>query len=194
MAQIDRFMRGLARWLALIGGIALVAIIATTTLSILGRLLNSIGHSDIVTNWLPSVAPLLQRFRPITGDFELVEVGVAFAIMAFIPWCQINRRHARVEALPGLLPAQQNRWLALLWEIVFCAAYLLIAWRLIVGAGDKLRYGETSFMLQFPVWWGYAAVAFAACLASIVAVWSVCLHWRETMGCEPLSKSETQVV
>lgn len=182
MAQIDRLVRLLTKALALLGGVILLALVATTTLSIVGRSLNSIGHSEIVATYLPFLAAPLQWFRPITGDFELVEAGVAFAIMAFLPWCQIEQGHAKVEVLTGFLPATANRWLALLWEAVFCAAYLLIAWRLIVGTNDKLRYGETSFMLQFPVWWGYATVSAAAVLACIVAIWSFILHAREAAG------------
>lgn len=192
MAQIDRFIRALAKGLALLGGLVLLVLIATTTLSIAGRLLNSIGHTQFVASWLAVLAEPLQWFRPITGDFELVEAGVAFAIMAFIPWCQINRGHAKVEVLTGFLPAAQNRWLALLWEAIFCATYLLIAWRLIIGTSDKIRYGETSFMLQFPVWWGYAAASVAACLACVVALWSLVLHAREALGREPLLVSSSR--
>ncbi|EFL88802.1 TRAP transporter small permease [Ahrensia sp. R2A130] len=189
MATADRFIRTLARWLALTGGLVLVALIVITTASIVGRLLNSIGYSQWISDWLPILIAPLQWFRPITGDFELVEAGIAFAIMAFIPWCQISRGHAKVEVLTGLLPSSSNRWLAFLWEAVFCATYILIAWRLVVGTGDKMRYNETSFMLQFPVWWGYAAVTGAALLACWVALWSLFLHGREALGYEPLSKT-----
>ena len=75
-----------------------------------------------------------------------------------------------------------NRGLALFWELVFAAALALITWRLIVGMGDKMRYGETTFLLQMPVWWAFAACSIAAVLASIVAVYCVYLRGRESFA------------
>ena len=36
---------------------------------------------------------------------------------------------------------------------------------------NKMSYGETSFLLQFPVWWAYGLSFVAAVVASIVAVY-----------------------
>lgn len=172
------FMTALARYMAYLGGVVLTALIAITTLSVLGRLLNTIGHSGYLKDrqMIDGFASFLQSFGPINGDFELVEAGVAFAIMACLPWCQLQRGHAKVEVFTGLLPSAPNRYLAFLWEALFAFVLIVVAWRLYVGTTDKMRYGETTFMLQFPTWWGYAACAFAAAIACIVAVYSVWLH------------------
>ena len=53
---------------------------------------------------------------------------------------------------------------------------LLITWRLFAGMQDKLRYGETTFLLQFPVWWAYAACLGAACIACIVSLYCAALR------------------
>ena len=53
---------------------------------------------------------------------------------------------------------------------------LLITWRLFAGMQDKLRYGETTFLLQFPVWWAYAACLAAACIACIVSLYCAVLR------------------
>jgi TRAP-type C4-dicarboxylate transport system permease small subunit len=47
---------------------------------------------------------------------------------------------------------------------------VLIAWRLWAGLMDKINYGETTFILQFPVWWAYAACMAAAAVAVVVSV------------------------
>ena len=57
------------------------------------------------------------------------------------------------------------------WEVVLTAVILLIAWRLFEGMQDKMRFGETTFLLQFPVWWSYAASFTAAVVAAIVALY-----------------------
>ena len=165
--------------MALLGGIVLLLLIVLTCISIFGRTLNTLGHSDFLETNALFLSEFLTGFGPINGDFELVEAGVAFSIMAFIPLCQINRAHAIVEVVTGFFPQKLSRFLALLWEIIFALTLAIIAWRLYVGTTDKMRYGETTFMLQFPVWWGYAACAFAAFIACFVGFYSVYLHYRD---------------
>ena len=53
----------------------------------------------------------------------------------------------------------------------FGAVLVLIAWQLYQGMLEKLHYNETTFMLQFPTWWAYAASLFAASVAAIVGVY-----------------------
>ena len=173
---LHRIMTGLAKALALLGGAVLVALILLTCLSVIGRSLNTIGHIDWVENTFAFALPLLRRFGPINGDYELVEAGIAFAIFAFLPWCQLTRGHATVELFTSGLPVKANRALMLVWEIVFAAVITIITWRLYVGMSDKMRYGETTFLLQMPVWWAYGICVIAAVVASVVAVYSVWLH------------------
>ncbi|MEM8801067.1 MAG: TRAP transporter small permease [Pseudomonadota bacterium] len=179
---MHRLMSGLARTLAIIGGLVLISLIVITCLSIAGRLLNTIGHSDFVENNLSALTGFFRAFGPINGDYELVEAGVAFAIFTFLPWCQLNRAHATVELLTAFIPNTANRFLTFLWELIFTLVMFLIAWRLYVGMTDKMRYGETTYLLQFPVWWGYALCAVAAVIACIVAVYSTWLRGAEAFA------------
>ncbi len=74
----------------MIGGVVLVLLTIMTCISIVGRAGLTIG------------------LRPVKGDFELIEAGVAFAIFAFLPWCQFTRspRHGRPLHL-GFAAARQ---------------------------------------------------------------------------------------
>ena len=153
LTLIDR----LARFMALIGGLVLVALVILTCLSVLGRGLNTLGHSAFLTGLAPGMADALiaSDVGPITGDFELVEAGIAFAIFAFLPICQLYSAHATVDVFTALLPDKPNRALRAFWEVVLALTICLITWRLFIGMQDKMRYGETTFMLQFPIWWAY---------------------------------------
>jgi hypothetical protein len=51
----------------------------------------------------------------------------------------------------------------------------VVAWRLILGMLDKQRYGETTFILGLPLWFGYAAAAVGAVLFVIVSAYT---SWR----------------
>ena len=151
---MDRIIRHLARISALAGGLVLTVLVCITCLSIAGRALIWAG------------------LGPVPGDFELVEAGIAFAVFAFLPWCTLNTGHATVDIFTNGLSQQVNRVLLAFWEIVMAATVAFIAWRLYEGMIGKVRNGETTFLLQFPVWWAYAACLVPAGVSVLVALWS----------------------
>ena len=164
---------GLARFMAILGGLVLSALILLTCVSILGRSLNGILHSDFVMGLAPDLAHWLIDIGigPVNGDFELVEAGVAFAIFAFLPLCQITAGHASVDVVANSFPRGVKRFLRMVTEVLFAAALVLIAWRLAEGTVSKYGNGETSFLLEFPVWWAFAASLVGAIIAAIVGIY-----------------------
>ncbi len=173
MQALLHLIKGVARGMALLGGIVLTLLIILACVSILGRGLNSIGNAD----WLAAMAPGFADWLigtgvgPVTGDFELIEAGIAFAIFAFLPICQMQASHAVVDVFTNPLPSNINRMLIAFWEVVFAIVVVVIGWRLFVGMTDKLGNGQTTFLLQFPVWWAYAASFAAAFVAMLVGIY-----------------------
>jgi len=174
---------GLARIMAILGGIVLSALILLTCLSILGRSLNGIFHGAFMESFAPGFSEwaLARGVGPINGDFELVEAGVAFAIFAFIPLCQITSGHASVDVFTNQLPVRVNRVLRAVIEVVFALVLILIAWRLYEGMMSKRSYGETTFLLQFPIWWAYAASFVGALVSAIVGVYMAAVRVLEML-------------
>ena len=162
----------LARLMALIGGLVLTLLVVLVSVSVLGRGGNTFAHWDGFASVAPglSQALLATGIGPIPGDFELVEAGIAFAIFAFLPICQLHGGHATVDVFTSYLPARANAALIAFWEVLLSLVILLITWRLFSGMLSKLDNGETTFILQFPIWWAYAASVAAAIGASVVAV------------------------
>ena len=174
--------------MALAGGGTLIALIALTCLSIFGRIGNSAGYSQFMETYAPFAASLLRELGPIEGDYELVEAGMAFAIFSFLPWCQLARGHASAEIITPFLPERVNGVLSLIWEIIFAGAIFLVTWRLFAGMEDKMRYGETSFLLRMPVWPFYGLCALAGAGACFVSVYCV---WRRLRECLFLEAPKT---
>ena len=176
-----RAMDRLARWVAIAGGLVLTALVLLTCVSVLGRELNSFGHSG----WLAGVAPGLADallgtgVGPVKGDYELVELGVAFTIFSFLPLAQLHGGHAAVDVFTSALPRRANRTLTALWEVLLTAAILLITWRLFAGMTGKFATGETTYDLQLTVGWAYAAAFGAACAASVVGLYCA---WARVWG------------
>ena len=159
--NLSSVISALARCVAIAGGVVLVAITVMTTFSIAGRAFSWAG------------------LGPVPGDFELVEAGTGFAVFAFLPWCQLNRGHATVDLFTNYLSPGANRVLDLLWEIVLGLITILIAWRLWVGMLEKRSYGETTLLLQFPIWWGMALCAAATVIGVVVAIYMIAIRSME---------------
>lgn len=151
---MDRFIARLAIYAAGFGGVVLCALILMTGASIVGRALTGIG------------------LGPVTGDYELVEIGIALAVFCFLPYAQLKAGHATVDIFTSGLSVGTNRVLIAIWEIVMALAMALIAWRLYEGLLGKIANGETTYLLQIPLWWAFAASLVPAIVAVIVAVWS----------------------
>ena len=156
-AVADRIAGIVARLFAYLGGLMLIALVVMACTSIIGRWLIDWGLNQI------------------EGDFEMMELGVGFAIFAFLPWTQYSMAHARVDLLEPLYGRRLSLVLDLVAQVLMAGAAILIAWRLWLGMVDKQAYGETSMILQLPVWQAYAAGFAGACGFAFVALFTV---WR----------------
>ena len=177
---MHRVIELLARTMALIGGIVLCLLIVLTTASVIGRLLNTLMHGPVGI-FAPDFATFMLELDvgPINGDFELVEAGVAFAIFSFIPYCQFTSGHAVVDILTSRFSKKFNNLLKMIAEVLFALVLTVIAVQLSNGMLAKREFGETTFLLQFPIWWSYAFSFFAAITASIVAIYMATIRIQE---------------
>ena len=168
-AQISNRVEKLARWVAILGGIVLSAVAIMSFVSIIGRAGMSLGLS------------------PISGDYELLEAGTAFVITAFLPWCQLQRGHASVAILTDRLGVVPNLVIDIIADILMLIIAIILTQRHLMGTMDKFSYGETTFILQFPLWWAYAASLLGLLTWIIVGIW--CLTSSATSFTRHVTKS-----
>lgn len=176
-----RFFFGLSRLMAVVGGIVLSALIVMVCVSITGRALNGFLHADMMQATLPGLADWLIDLGvgPVNGDFELVEAGIAFAIFSFLPYCQITSGHAVVSIFTDWLPMRAQQVLRMLIEILFALVLVVIAVQLKEGMDSRIRSGQTTFLLQFPIWWAYALSLVGATIAAAVGVYMALIRTAE---------------
>ena len=180
-----------ARLMAICGGLVLTFLIVLICISVIGRSLNGLLHG-----WIGAVMPGVSAWAldlgvgPINGDFELVEAGVAFAIFAFLPLCQISAGHASVDIFTAKLPTRINRVLQLAIDVIFAVVLIAIAYQLYNGMLSKQRYGDTTFLLQFPIWWAYAASLSGSILTAVISLYVVGIRAWELMRGEDILSQE----
>jgi len=144
-----------ARCSAIFGGAILALIILMVVISIAGRTFIFLG------------------FTPISGDFELVEVGTAVAVFFFLPWCFLKAGHASVDVVFKHLPKPVQWLIVTLSDFLMLVLWLVLSQRLWVGMVEKKDNFETTFILLMPLWWGYALCMVGAatgCLAYFAKV------------------------
>lgn len=172
-SPIGRLVYVLARLVALAGGAVLVAMVAVTGVSIVGRML------------LPLNGLIGTDFSPIQGDYEIVEAGMSFAIFAFLPWCHLTRGHAVVAIVTDRLPARYNAITEFFVDLLFLVIAVFIAWRHYVGLLDKLGYMETTFILRLPLWWWYAGGLVGAVTLIVIAAYCVVRSAKNATARDP---------
>lgn len=179
--MIHSVVMACARALAALGGVVLLALIGMTCLSVLGRELGAFFQSDGLQGFAPALAGWLQGlgFGAVYGDFELVEAGVAFCIFAFLPLCHLTGAHATVDILADRFPARVQRVLAAAIAVVYAAVMAVIAVQLFVGMLSMRGSGRTSALIEFPIWWAYAACLIGAAMSAVVAVYLAALRCAE---------------
>lgn len=177
--MLRRIIEALARFMAILGGVVLTALVLMTCLSVLGRFLSDVLHAWPFDDTAFADWALGLGIGPINGDFELIEAGMAFCIFAFLPLTQLSGGHASVDILTSRFGLTVNRVLALLWSLLFAGVMVLIAWQLWQGTQDKMRYGETTYLIQFPIWWPYSAALAGAAVTALVAVYVAVVRCAE---------------
>ncbi|MDE9449062.1 TRAP transporter small permease [Aliiroseovarius sp. Z3] len=172
--RVGRMMEFASRWMAYSGGAILVAIALTTVVSIIGRTLSGFG------------------LDPVKGDYEIVEMGCAVAVFAFMPWCQLKRGHVTVDIFISKLPDRIQAILGLIGDLFLTGAAFIILWRLWLGFGEKFPFGseglrtalgmgdkpffpESTYELEIPLWIPFGLCLIGAAFFLIVAAYSV---WR----------------
>jgi len=141
----------LAKAFALFGGLALLVIVGISFLSILGRVLFS---------------------SPLVGDFELVEMGCAIAISAFLPLCHLRNGNVIVDFVTAGLSNRVITILDGLGALAFALVAGFFSWRMVFGAQDMYKHNEETMLLQTPVWIPFVPVVLSFLLLSICCLYT----------------------
>lgn len=174
-AATGRAVATVARMLAYLGGIVLVLVALMVTASIIGRQFDGIAF-----------------FRPVRGDYELVELGCVIAVCAFLPWCQLRRGHVAVDIVVQAARPRIKAFSGLVGDIAIAAVAFVMAWRLWAGFAEKFPFGsdalrealgmgarpffpETTYELELPVWIPYGLAFIGVALFFLTALYTV---WR----------------
>ncbi|MEY2873645.1 MAG: hypothetical protein RLZZ373_1016 [Pseudomonadota bacterium] len=139
----------LAGWFAVLGGLCAGAVALMVVVSIAGRAL-----------WA----------KPIPGDIELTQFGIALCISLCLPWAQVQRANIIVDFFTQKAGPVLLRGLDSLGAVLLALMVALLAWRSAVGALAVREAHEATMILDLPMWWAYALLAPGLALTALVAL------------------------
>ncbi len=123
---------------------------------------------------LSTVVSIAGRFflsKPIMGDVEMVQLGVALCISLCLPWCQWQRAHIIVDFFTQRWREPTISRLDGMGALLIACVYGLLAWRSGVGARSVHEAQEATMILNLPMWWAYAGLVPGLVLSAAIAAW-----------------------
>lgn len=168
--RVERLLLPIAAALAVFGGFALVALSAVTVYSIIGRALPDL--------------PLLAWWRPVRGNFELVEMVTAIAIFSCLPYTQLRRGNVLVDFFTQRAGPRAKATFAIFANSLFAVIALLFTWRMIIGAEEMLTasFTQTTMLLRIPIWYAYLPSTIFMIFLSVVTLFTVWRSVDEALG------------
>jgi len=164
---IGRLLEGICGAVAMLGGLLLIAIMLVSSLSVLGRALSLL---------------VAARIKGIPGDVELVQLGCAVAVFAFLPICQLKRANVLVGAFTKNLPVRARAGFDLAANLLFLGLTFVLAFQLGIGTREKFANHDTTMVLRFPEGWAYAVALAFAWLLVITTAYTVARSALEIYG------------
>jgi len=151
---IQGFLTSASRWFALAGSLIALLVAGMSVYSIIGRAFLS---------------------KPLFGDVEITQMGIAASISLCLPWCQLHRGNILVDFFTQSTSVRTRQILDSVGAFLLAAMCVLLAWRTTMGALAVSSAAETSMILGLPMWWAYASLAPGLLLSALVAVWQAAL-------------------
>jgi TRAP-type C4-dicarboxylate transport system permease small subunit len=141
-----------------------------------------VGGAILTGIALMAVTSIVMRsagFRPIQGDFELVQVALAGCIALMLPWCQMQGGNLTVDFFTVRLRKSRQRRFDALGAVLFALIMALVTWRTGAGAIAAKASNESTMILGFPLWIGYVAMIPGLLLTVFAALRTARAAWMQ---------------
>jgi TRAP-type C4-dicarboxylate transport system permease small subunit len=155
--RIGRALFAAAKAFALAGGLVLVSMTLMSLASIVGRAAFA---------------------KPLTGDYELVQLGCAIAVAAFLPFCQMRGGHVLVDFFTANTRPVVRGALDALGATLVGIAAATFTWRMAVGAASLQQANDQTTILEIPTWYAVALMVPSFALLAAAGFYTAWQHWR----------------
>ncbi|AXV18155.1 hypothetical protein CYG48_20550 (plasmid) [Neorhizobium sp. SOG26] len=147
-ARLFSLARSVITGWALLGGVVTLAVVVVQTASVVTGIFGA----------------------PVPGDFELTELGIAVAVFAFLPYCQLTDANVTADIFTSGLGKRTQSALVLLSSVIALVFAILMAWRTWLGAENQFDYDYQTAILQIPIGYAFIAIVISLILVAVAAI------------------------
>lgn len=141
----SRRLDGPTRWVALIGVAALFTAAFLTLF-------------DVLLRWVFSL--------PIPGVDDATRLLLGLVVVSAFPAGLLQGNNVTIRFLGGALGRRATNWLEVFGATLTFVFFVLLAWQLVIFAGEEFRSGNSTMtvkLLTWP-WWTAASILAVACV------------------------------
>lgn len=110
---------------------------------------------------------------PFAGDFEIVEMGVAVAVFAFLPYCQLTDANVSADIFTSNASPRVVAALMFVGAVIAFLFALLLIWRMYYGMLDARQYNDITTVNGIPIWIAYPPILLSLALLAVASVISM---------------------
>ena len=147
MENFGRFSRNLINYWAIGGGILLFSVVFLNTLSVVLNIF----------------------WKPLPGDVELTEMGVAISVFAFLPFCQLNYTNISADIFTSKASKKFLHTIKAITSVIATIFATLLVWWMFKGMLDRFNFNYVSAILLIPMWIPYVPVLFSIILLIVAS-------------------------
>jgi TRAP-type C4-dicarboxylate transport system permease small subunit len=152
-----RWLLRISKLFAIAGGLVFVVLVAMSIVSIVGRKLWSL---------------------PVPGDIEMLQMAAAFASASFFAYCHLNGGDVKVDFFTAKAGPVVVHSLDAFGSVLVGLFGCLIAWRAAVGALTVKAAGESSMILDWPLWIAQMLMVPGFVLMGLAGFFMAGVYWR----------------
>jgi TRAP-type C4-dicarboxylate transport system permease small subunit len=117
--------------------------------------LGSVGAGVVFALMLITGIDVIGRYllnRPLLGAFELSELALAIMLLFGWGYNQAEKGHIDIDLLYKRLPHSVQTILDFLIPLLGLSLFVFVSWQAINFTIDSIAWGETTEMLDLPMW------------------------------------------
>lgn len=153
-----RVLLATAKWFAFAGGLIFSGLVIMSIVSIVGRKLFN---------------------APVPGDVEVLQMFAAFASAAFFAYCHLMHGDVKVDFFTAKISTNHRCFLDAAGSLLVGLVGALLAWRTWAGAMSLREAGESSAILEVPVWIAQALMVPSFILLALAGLYMCVQTWTQ---------------
>lgn len=136
----------------------------------ISRITNGVGVTVLAIMMFLITIDVCLRFinKSFTGTYEIIEFMMAIVVFCALAYTAVKKAHVSVDLLPSRLPQRAQAVLSSVTTLICLGLCIMMTWTTVEWGNHQLLVGQTSTMINIPIYPFVWIAAFGLALFSLV--------------------------